>query len=498
MESTVVKKESSEVSHAQRDPLLLDRAFKARRMVIAGVSSDRGKWSNIMFRRLLDGPFDGELIAVNPARSEVEGQPCYASLRDVPGEVDYVQLLVAREHTVDAVRDCVARKVPVVHVLSSGFGEVSGEGPGLQSALVEALAGGASALIGPNSLGLYSAGHGLCFSDGCHFDPGPVTFISQSGALCTDVLAQGQIRGVKFSKVLSVGNCADLDWPDYVRYCRHDPETGIAVFYIESTSNGRALYEELKRLARNKPVLVLKGGQTPAGAQAVVSHTGRMTGEHDVWQAMMRQAGVIELTGLNDLLVTLQAWSSAELQPRNRSGDGVMVIGCGGGVSVLISDALVVAGLSVARLGPGTLSALKQLEPAAKVFGGIDNPIEMPVDRLFTDPAKLARLIETSAADPEVGMVLLHLNLIAFSDLFGDDNLTHLEAVCAAIRDVAGCVAKPLTVVLRNGDCGQTTGTLYRSALTSLGSQAGLDVFSDLEPALAWLGRVRTFTGCRS
>jgi acyl-CoA synthetase (NDP forming) len=344
-------------------------------MVIAGVSSDRGKWSNIMFRRLLDGPFDGELIAVNPARSEVEGQPCYASLRDVPGEVDYVQLLVAREHTVDAVRDCVARKVPVVHVLSSGFGEVSGEGPGLQSALVEALAGGASALIGPNSLGLYSAGHGLCFSDGCHFDPGPVTFISQSGALCTDVLAQGQIRGVKFSKVLSVGNCADLDWPDYVRYCRHDPETGIAVFYIESTSNGRALYEELKRLARNKPVLVLKGGQTPAGAQAVVSHTGRMTGEHDVWQAMMRQAGVIELTGLNDLLVTLQAWSSAELQPRNRSGDGVMVIGCGGGVSVLISDALVVAGLSVARLGPGTLSALKQLEPAAKVFGGIDNPI---------------------------------------------------------------------------------------------------------------------------
>ena len=212
----------------------------------------------------------------------------------------------------------------------------------------------------------------------------------------------------------------------------------------------------------------------------------------------MRQAGVIELTGLNDLLVTLQAWSSAELQPRNRSGDGVMVIGCGGGVSVLISDALVVAGLSVARLGPGTLSALKQLEPAAKVFGGIDNPIEMPVDRLFTDPAKLARLIETSAADPEVGMVLLHLNLIAFSDLFGDDNLAHLEAVCAAIRDVAGCVAKPLTVVLRNGDCGQTTGTLYRSALTSLGSQAGLDVFSDLEPALAWLGRVRTFTGCRS
>ena len=498
MENTVVRKKSSKESHLQRDPLLLDRAFKARRMVIVGVSSDRGKWSNIMFRRLLDGPYDGELIAVNSARNEVEGQPCYASLRDVPGEIDYVQLLVAREHTVDAVRDCVARKVLVIHVLSSGFGEVSGEGPGFQSALVEALGGGASALIGPNSLGLYSAGHGLCFSDGCHFESGPVTFISQSGALCTDVLAQGQTRGVKFSKVLSVGNCADLDWPDYVRYCRHDPETGIAVFYIESVSDGRALFEELKKLARDKPVLVLKGGQTPAGARAVVSHTGRMTGEHEVWQAMMRQAGVIELTGMTDLLVTLQAWRSAELQPHNRSGGGVMVIGCGGGISVLISDALVAANLSVAKLGPDTLSALKQLEPAAKVLGGIDNPIEMPVDRLFTDPVKLSRLIKTSAADPEVGMVLVHLNLIAFSDLFGDDNLAHLEVICTAIRDVAGCIAKPLTVVLRNGDCGQTTETLYHSAVTSLGSQRGLDVFRDLESALAWLGRVRTFTSCRS
>ena len=94
-------------------------------------------------------------------------------------------------------------------------------------------------------------------------------------------------------------------------------------------------------------------------------------------------------------------------------------------------------------------------------------------------------------------MVLLHLNLIAFSDLFGDDNLAHLKAVCGAIKGIAGRITKPLTVVLRNGDCGQTTGTLYRSALTSLGSQAGLDVFSDLEPALAWLGRVRTFTGCQ-
>jgi acyl-CoA synthetase (NDP forming) len=223
-----------------------------------------------------------------------------------------------------------------------------------------------------------------------------------------------------------------------------------------------------------------------------------MTGEHDVWQAMMHQAGVIELRGLNDLLVTVQAWCSAERQPSGRSGDGVMVIGCGGGISVLISDALDSAGLSMARLESGTLSALEQLEPAARVLGGIDNPIEMPVDRLFTDPDKLMELIETSAADPKVGVVLLHLNLIAFSDLFGDDNLAHLDAICTAIRDVAGRIDKPLTTVLRNGDCGETTATLYRSAFKILGSQGVLDVFSELEPAVAWLVRVKTFTGCRS
>ena len=472
--------------------LLLDHAFHARSIVVAGASANRAKWANMLFRRLIDGPYRGRLAAVNPARREIEGVPCYPSVAALPFVPDYVQVVVPREEVARTLQDCVARGVPLVHVFSAGFGEVAGVGPALQAGLLRVLQGGQTRMIGPNSLGLYSARSGLDFSRGCHFEPGPVTFISQSGSLCTDVLALGQARGLNFGKILSVGNCADLDWPDFVRYCREDKDTGVAAFYIESVRDGRALFDELRQLAAVKPVLLLKGGRTEDGARSVVSHTGRLAGSYDGWRVMMRQAGVVEIDGIEDLLTALTAFDARMRMPPAQAGD-LMVIGSGGGVSVLISDAAHAAGLRLAGLAEDTLRGLCAVLPDAEALGGVGNPVEIPIDRMFGDLDRMARLIEVSAADRAVGAVLLHVNLIALSNNYDDGGVAQWDAVCAGLRTVAGRIGKPLAVVLRNGGCNALTEALQRLGMQRLAREFSLPVFGDMREALGFLRHYRTF-----
>ena len=469
-----------------RDMLLLDNAFHARHIVVAGASANRAKWANMLFRRLIEGPWCGTLAAVNPSRAAIEGVACYPSVAALPFTPDYVQVVVPREDVARTLQDCVDRAVPLVHVFSAGFGEVGGIGPTLQAELHRVLHGGHTRMIGPNSLGIYSARTGLDFSRGCHFTPGSATFISQSGSLCTDVLALGQARGLNFGKILSVGNCADLDWPDFVRSCREDKDTGVAAFYIESVRDGRALFDELRQLAAVKPVLLLKGGRTEDGARSVVSHTGRLAGSYDGWRVMMRQAGVVELDGIEDMLAALAAFDARTHTPPANNAD-LMVIGSGGGVSVLISDAADAAGLRLASLSGNTLQALGAVLPDAEALGGIGNPVEIPVDRMFGDLQRMAQLIEVSAADPAVGSVLLHVNLIALSNNYDDGGVAQWDAVCHGLCAVAARIGKPLTVVLRNGGCNDLTEALQRLGMQRLARDFALPVFGDMREALAFL-----------
>ena len=473
-----------------KNPMLLDYAFNAKRIAIIGVSSNRERWSNILFRRILKGPFRGEVIPVNPAHNEIEGQMCFPSILEIPGDIDYVQVLVPKSFTANAIKECVKKNVPVVHVLASGFGEVA-SGKQLQGELLHELEQGRTVMLGPNSLGLYSPRTGLDFSEGSRFEPGYITFISQSGALCTDVLSLGEAEGLRFSKILSVGNCAHLDWPDYVRYCRSDAETGIAVFYIESVTDGRALFDELCLLASVKPVLLLKGGRTKAGAKSVMSHTGRMTGEYHVWKGMMRQAGVVELAGLEDMLLTLKAWEV--LKVRKISGK-LMVVGCGGGVSVLISDALETESIDLAQLSKKTLNTLHDLIPDADEMGDIGNPLEMPVDRMFSDVTKLKKIIKTLSNDKGVGSLLFHFNLIAFANQFGTNNLDHLDLVCNTLISTAKDIKIPLLLLIRNSNVQDLTEVIGRRARKKLNNGDNITLLNDLGSALNLIRRFPEFS----
>ena len=417
----------------------------------------------------------------------VEGVPTYPSVLSIPRAVDYALVVVPRDQVLEAVRDCVAAKVPAVHVLSSGFGEVAGRGRDLQEDLKAEVTGSQTVLIGPNSMGVYSARSRLTFASGCHFDQGKLAFVSQSGGLCYDVLVRGQVRGLSFGKILSVGNCADLDWPDYVRYFANDPDTHALALYIESVTDGRRLFDELRAATKHKNIFVLKGGKSRLGSQSVVSHTGRLAAEYDVWKAMLRQAGAMEAASIEELMIAMEAWS---LGRRGRTSTipstaGTALIGTGGGATVLIADACEEAGLSFAQFDGGTRSLLERMVPNAESLGGISNPVDIGADRLLSEPALLGKLVETVGADPNVGSLLIHVNLIAVANNLAG-GLEAWNAACDRLAE-AGGGGKVAAIVLRNGDAGDAPRELLIRAMNRLGGVHRMPAFGQLRDALAFL-----------
>ncbi len=465
---------------------LLQHAFMPDRIAVIGASGTRGKWSNDVFR-IFAQSFRGTLIPVNPHRSEVEGVGTAASVKEIGGRIDYAVIVVPRDLVPNAVRDCVAAGVPVVHVLSSGFAEVPGEGGALQAELERAVAGSGTVLIGPNSLGLYSARAGITLAWDSNLEPGAISFVSQSGGLCYDVLMRGQARGLGFSKILSVGNCADLDWPDYVRFLASDAETEVIALYIESVGDGRALFEALREASKAKTVVVLKGGRTSSGGRSAASHTGRLAGDYATWSAMIRQAGAIEVGSLDEMLLTLSALEAARFPSAGNAAD-LLVLGTGGGATVLIADACEDAGLHIAALDPETEAALAAMIPGAEELGGVGNPLEFGADRMLGDPGLVARLVSAAFADPAVGTALIHLNLTAVANNLKDGPEPWISA-CEALA-AAASPGRLVCIVLRNGDGGERPAELERLALRVLHCIAGVAAFPRVEDALGFIGRV--------
>lgn len=477
---------------------LLERAFNPRRIAVIGASGTPGKWSNDILRLLVHS-YKGDIVPINPTRQSIEGIRCFPSVDAAPGQIDYAIVVVPRDGVLNAVRECVAACVPVVHIFSAGFAEVSESGRALQDQLVDAVTGSNTILIGPNSMGLYSANAGLSFAWGCHFESGPVSFVSQSGGICYDILARGQARGIAFSKILSVGNCAHLDWPEYVRYLASDPETKVIALYIESVTEGYQLYEALKVAALAKPVVVLKGGRTEQGGRSVVSHTGRMAGEYAIWRAMLRQAGVFEAATLEEVFAFCEAYSQTELSgvfPLTKTDDRVAMIGTGGGATVLLTDSCGDKRLNLAQLDQQTIAALLYAVPDAEALGGVNNPIDVGADRLLSNESLLGDLVDIVSRDQEVGYVLVHLNLVAVANNLTGGVERWIE-VCNRLPVSGGADKALLCVVLRNGDGGQSPAELQTTALAVL-RQRGIAAYTSVEDCLNFISlcrRLRPFAG---
>ncbi len=311
--------------------------FEPKSIAVIGATSNPQSVTNMTFlRQLLDFGYPGRIYPVNPHLDQVMGLKAYASIRDIPERVDYVVCAIAASAAPKLMRECVAAKVKVVSLFTAGFSEVGEDGAKLEREVVEIARRGGVLVLGPNCLGVHCPKAGLTLEGGIARNGGHIGFISQSGGVAQEMILALAEREIYISKLVSLGNAADLNESDYLEYLGHDNDTRVIGVYLEGVKQPERFLSVAKEVARSKPLIVLKGGRTPAGAGAVRLHTGSLAGSRAVWEAMCRQAGIVQVSDLREMTDAIQAFTY--LKPLK--GRRVGIIGVGGGFGVLAADAI--------------------------------------------------------------------------------------------------------------------------------------------------------------
>lgn len=356
----------------------LDLLFRPRSVAIVGVPSTQEGLPFPFFRGLLemgfidgaDGP-PGRLYPVNPKLDQYQGFPCYPDLRAIPGPVDYVICAIPAAAVPDLLEQCIEKGVRLLHLFTSGFTE-TGDAARAElerRIIVRARAGGVR-IIGPNCVGFYRPAARVAWSSGFPTEPGHVGVLSQSGGHAAQLVREGGLRGLRFSTVVSYGNASDLNETDLLRYLAADPDTAVIGCYIEGPRGGRDFFPALREAAARKPVAVLKGGLTEAGARTAASHTASLAGAAAVWDAAIRQAGAVRVGDLEELEDLLLAWQFLG----RRTGRRVGIVGAGGGNVVQAADEAIRAGLEVPPLPAEARAQITRFTPIAGTI--IQNPLD--------------------------------------------------------------------------------------------------------------------------
>jgi acyl-CoA synthetase (NDP forming) len=372
----------------------LDSIFHPRAVAVVGVSSQPRGFMGGFYQSLLEAGFPeiGGLYPVNPKINEIDGVRCYPSLLDTPDPVDHVISMVPARAVPQLADECIAKGVRSIHLFTAGFSETGDElmAAAERDTIAKLQRAGIRA-IGPNCMGLYVPASRLAFMNGFSMEPGNVLLLSQSGANAGEIVGELAGRGIRFSKAISYGNGADLRAHDFLDYAASDPETEVVAAYIEGVQDGRAFYDALKRCARVKRTVVLKGGLTQSGSRAAHSHTGSLAGSSEIFDAVCRQTGAVRaetMEELQDLVV------AASTNTRRITGKGVALIGGGGGgFAVLSADAIDREGLSVPRMPRAAVERMRAFIPVAG--SSVNNPIDaMPDDEHVEEMLRIVATAE--------------------------------------------------------------------------------------------------------
>lgn len=439
--------------------LYMKLLFEPASVAVVGASNDRSKWGYRVFSNIINGGFEGRVYPVNPGSSEVLGHKAYPRVTDIPEVPDLVVIVVPPPAVPGVMRDCAAKGVKVAVVITAGFAEVGGEGEKLQQEIVSIARSAGIRFVGPNCLGILNPAHKLHPQMPSEFArPGPLAIVSQSGNIMNTLSRMIDSRGYGLSKAVSIGNQADIRAEDYLEYLAQDPQTKVILCYIEGFKDGARFFRIAKEVSKQKPIIMLKAGETPAGAKAAHSHTASLAVPDAIIQAMCRQAGIIRVSELDELVDTGIAFLRQPL-PRGRR---VAIITGGGGWGVLTADACAKLGLEVVTLPPETIQELDAFMPPWWNRGN-------PVDFVGGTPRENhLKVVEALLRCPVVdGVIALGLmpplrrdQLAAFFNLDHDAQVTKefvssiLAATLDALNGLSDQYGKPVVIAWRQADFG--------------------------------------------
>ncbi|HZZ87711.1 MAG TPA: acetate--CoA ligase family protein [Caulobacteraceae bacterium] len=375
----------------------LDALFSPRAIALVGASNEPGSVGAVLARNLMESGFKGPVLPVNPHETAIRSTLSYRTLSDLPIAPDLAVVATPPQSVPAIIADLAAMGCRAAVVVTAGFGEAGGAGEHLARQMLEAARPALLRIVGPNCLGVMSPPDGLNASF-AQLNPraGRLALVAQSGAITTTALDWAQARGFGFSRVVTLGDMADVDFGDLLDFLALDDETQAVLLYVESVTHARKFMSAARAAGRTKPVAVIKAGRSVAGARAALSHTGALAGADTVYDAAFRRAGLLRVYELRELFDAVATLSSG----LRVAGDRLAIVSNGGGAGVLAVDALDARGGRVAELAPETLAALGRVLPAAWSKG---DPVDILGD---AGPDRYEAALEAVLADPGADAVL--------------------------------------------------------------------------------------------
>ncbi|MBW2369289.1 MAG: CoA-binding protein [Deltaproteobacteria bacterium] len=378
----------------------LDKFFNPKSIAVVGVSSKGFNFGGSSYlSRILECGYKGRVYPINPKAKEIMGIHVYPNLEALPEVPDLAIVSLAAGRVPGLLETCGRIGLKHIHLLTAGFKEIgTAEGSALEAQLTDISKQYNLMVIGPNCLGPYCPPSGLTLYGASPGLAGPLGIISQSGGITQRITEYACSLNMGIEKAVSFGNAAVLDACDYLEYFAADEKIKVIAMYLENVRDGRRLLNLAKAITPEKPIVMLLGGRSEAGAQTVASHTGAMAGSHAAWDAFFHQAGVMRVESMEDWMDAILALG---LLPKPK-GKGLFIGSGGGGKCVIAGDTAVAEGLDVPRLSDTTMKALrKKIVDVGSIVGN-------PLDSFITwDAAHLVEVLELIDKEPACAMVVL-------------------------------------------------------------------------------------------
>lgn len=454
--------------------------FRPRTIAVIGASSDPRKFGGQTYMGI-KGRVDGErLYAVNPNVPEIGGEKTYTRVQDVSDDIDFAAIAVPAPSVVQAVRDCAEKRVQALEILSAGFTETDTEEGALWEAQIREIGRKARMrIIGPNCFGVYSPESALTILPGPDYpkEPGPLGILAQSGGFTTNLARRVLELGMRISKAVSYGNACDLNEVDFLSYFGDDDQTKIVAGYVEGVRDGKRFLDTVKRIAREKPVIIWKGGLTGQGSRAVASHTASLGGSREIWRGFFRQTGAVPAVGISEMLDLIIGFHCVpDLRGRRFS-----VVGGGGAITVAGADALEDEGLSILPFSDKTREIIRAYLPPHG--NSVKNPVD--VGTPFFVAKQFKGILEAITASGQVDAIIIEQLILPFRG--GVD-----EELAEAIHGAGIAAGKPVILTLPQTSTGshvmevEETRRKYREWYLS----HSIPVFDTLERAAGTLGKI--------
>ncbi len=447
--------------------------FRPDSLAVIGATRAQSKIGNAIIRNIIGCGYQGKIYPINPKEKEIEGLMSYPSVGAVPGDVEMAVLSVPAARVLTVARECGEKGVRALAVITAGFKEIGKKGLDLEKELLETCGRYGMQMLGPNCVGLMDTHTPINASFAATFPiKGDIAFLSQSGAILLAILDWSSAVGLGFSKVVSLGNKANLSEIDFIKDAANDPYTRVILCYIEDIVDGAHFLEVADWASKKKPIIVLKSGVSQAGAQAASSHTGALAGSDLAYDTAFAQCGIIRARNMTELFDLAVAFSKSVIPTGNR----VAIVTNSGGPGIIATDNVELKGLAMARFDKKTIEDMRANLPEE---AGIYNPVDVLGD---AGVERFEFALEKVLTDPNVDSLLVLLCPTAVTQ--------PVEVSQALIKARDAHPSKPVFAAYTGGKC--------LAGGADLLSSAGIPCFTFPEPAIECIRGLYNYSRHRS